>query len=69
MCFVRHAGRVSQRVSVSRALMDTSLVAPVIDKQLRFDIVQARRIHTVSNCPNNIRIFEKRSDKRETDSL
>ena len=53
LCFLRRDERVSQRVSVSRALMDTNLEAPVTMREARA----------------NIRIYEKRSDKREIDSL
>ena len=65
MWFLRRDERVSQRVSVCRALMDSNIVAPVIGEQLHFDFFKLVGFILRAIVPNNIPMFEKRSDKLE----
>ena len=62
--------RVSQRVSVSRALMDTNLVATVTMRAASFlNYFKLIGFILCTIVPDNISIFEKGSNEREINSL
>ena len=58
LCFVRRDERVSQRVSVSRALMDTNLEAPVTMRVVFLIFFKLVGFILCVIVPDNISIFD-----------